>query len=531
MEVEQVRSEKHRVLAVDDEPVARQQLAFQIAALGHEVSVAESAAEAQKILTETGSKTFDCLITDCWMPVRTGLDLLLWLRSHDPTLASIVVSKAVDESVVTQTLRGGASDFLKKPAFGKELEAALGRAIASTQRRRRHAATRLAVKEAGLVQRRMNNLGMGLVGAALDVPVSLTICYHPYHDAGGDSVAFFSLDPSRVLVVVADVSGHDLKSAFISAYFQGLLRGMIERNTPASAILNRFNSFLVNEWRGSAGGTDDFSQEITSLAVCSASIDFGSGSVCLLNSGFPLASLVDREGGVRRCGESGGSPLGWFEPNPLTELTIKVANSNRLVIWTDGLEDFANQLQIAEWCLAYRVLMAKEQGQTPDWLASAPDDVLLVVIGMEKEERAPYPFPIMAERYEKGRAEDIDKLQARWQRSLTFAFPKMKRERLSEILLCTREAILNGLRHGCPEDSDCCCLTMTLDRGRNELRVGVADPGPGHRFDYGNRASDELMEGHRGLLLIHGIPDRVQQDESGARLEMFFPLERESKEE
>lgn len=42
-----------RVLAVDDEPVVRQQLVFQIAALGHRVSAAASAGEAQEILRRT----------------------------------------------------------------------------------------------------------------------------------------------------------------------------------------------------------------------------------------------------------------------------------------------------------------------------------------------------------------------------------------------------------------------------------------------------------------------------------------------
>ena len=76
-------------------------------------------------------------------------------------------------------------------------------------------------------------------GAEAGLPMALTVCYHPCHEAGGDSVSFFALDASRVLIVAADVSGHDLKSAFISAYFQGMLRGMVEQHASIKDVLDR----------------------------------------------------------------------------------------------------------------------------------------------------------------------------------------------------------------------------------------------------------------------------------------------------
>ena len=512
------------MLAVDDEPVARQQLVFQIAALGHAVSAAACAAEAQEILTREGSSAFDCLITDCWMPGQTGLDLLLWLKEHDPMLASIVVSQAGDEEVVTQTLRGGASDFLKKPISSDELYSALQRTFESTRRRRRNAANGSAVRQAGLVQRHINNLWM-----AHDHPCPVTICYHPRHDAGGDSVAIFSLDPSRILVVVADVSGHDLKSAFVSAYFQGMLRAMIQERIPIQSVLENFNRFLIGEWNLPASSVGDPLQEITSLAVCAASIDLNGGTVRLLNSGFPLANLVDRCGHSLSCGEGGGSPLGWIDPNPSVETSVAVTMCDRLVIWTDGVEDLANQLHISKWSLAFGILLANESRSPVPWLNGAPDDVLLVLVQLQKECPDSCPFPILADNYPKNRIEEIDELQGRWRRSLAFAFPDLKPQRLQEILLCTREGVLNGLLHGCAEASDHCRVEMIVDRSQNQLEVAVTDPGPGHNFDHRNQASVESLDGHRGLLMIHYLSQRVERNESGSAIRMFFELERNPK--
>jgi len=532
-QIQNANSGISRVLVVDDEPVARQQLVFQLAQLNHQVTAVASSADAQDILTREGSEAFDCLITDCWMPGSTGLDLLLWLRQHDLTLASIVISQSTDKDLIKQSFRGGASDFLNKPVSAEELGVAMKRTIQSTHRRRDHAATGSEVKQAGLVQRRMNNLGL-----AGELPTSLKICYYPHHDAGGDSVAFFSLDETRILVVVADVSGHSLKSAFISAYFQGVLRGMVELGVSMTSILNRFNRFLTHEWlesnedagtgqNGDGVSVDhdhDSSPEITSLAVCSALIDLSAGSVSLLNSGFPIPNRVDGNGRPWPCGVVGGYPIGWFDPNPLSELTITADPSDYLVLWTDGLEDFAHQLGIGEWSLAFKILQVKEKRRTPDWLKGTPDDVLMVVIGLNKESKEITRFPVMREIYHRGQIDQIDELQETWRRNLAFAFPQLEVSRLFDILLCTREGVLNGLLHGCPLPSDRCELVMIFNSAVEELQIEITDSGPGHHFDPETCEGGEFRAQHRGLMLIRGLPDRVEQNSKGAAIQMVFLL-------
>jgi anti-sigma regulatory factor (Ser/Thr protein kinase) len=341
-------------------------------------------------------------------------------------------------------------------------------------------------------------------------------------------VAFFLLDPAQVLVVVADVSGHDLKSAFISAWFQGTLRAMVEQAVPIKSILARFNGFLTNEWSGPLDDAEQSAPEITSLAVCAATIDLEAGSVALINGGFPLAHRIDQSGTPWSCGEDGGHPLGWVDPNELMEMSFAVNGSDRLVVWTDGLEDLASQLQVSQWSLAFRILQAKEAGQSPTWLEGAPDDVLMVVIGLEKRDPASYLFPILADSYTKDQIDDIDEFQARWRRSVVFALPEFAQQRVSEILLCTREAVLNGLQHGCSGPPDLCRLTIAFDNGSKQLRVDVADPGPGHRFDTRTQAFEQSPYEHRGLHLIQGLPQRVEQDSTGARIRMFFEFEHDS---
>ena len=527
--MQSVHNRNYRVLAVDDSSIAREMLSAQLSGLGHDVTCAGGVKEAQEILVREEASTFDCVLTDWCMPDQTGEDLLFWLKRHDYTLASVVLSASLDEELVKLTLRGGASDCIGKPVRIPDLKDALSRAFESTGRRRRAAATQLAVHDAGLLQRRMNNL------FAVDkLPTAVTVCFHPKFQAGGDSVAFFPFDADRMLVVLGDVSGHDLKSAMLSAYFQGMLRGMVRQHVPISQILEYFNSFLIDDWIDPAAGSHSVAPEIMSLSVCSAMVDLNAGNVVISSSGFPLPARIDRDGLPWICQAESGYPLGWFDPNPVLSLSVDTHCGDHLIVWTDGLEDFADKFQISTWSIAYRLLETQGSPQELAWLAEAHDDILLVHIALSKSGKGLKKFPVLAETYKKAQRQHIDDLQNRWRRSLQFALPELAAHRLFDILLCIREAVLNGLLHGCREATDCCRLTVVFDVEMQCLRVDVADPGTGHQFAIDNRedpASGELLENHRGLMLLHGIADGIELDNNGATLRLYFNLQKESNRE
>ena len=132
----------------------------------------------------------------------------------------------------------------------------------------------------------------------------MTVCHVPKHEAGGDSVGLFDLGEGRALLLVADVSGHDLKSAYLWAYFQGLLRGMVQARVAVAEILAHFNNFLVDEWGTAAEGCAG-EQEVVSVSVCAVEIDSRQRSARVLNSGSPRAVQILSSGRPRACGGSG----------------------------------------------------------------------------------------------------------------------------------------------------------------------------------------------------------------------------------
>ena len=119
-----VPSEGLRVLAVDDEPPALDELAF---LLGRDERVGEvrtcgSAAEALRLLQ---GETYDVLLLDIAMPGLSGLELAQVLRQFRQPPAVVFVTAHALHAVEAFDLR--AVDYLLKPVPEERLREAIGR--------------------------------------------------------------------------------------------------------------------------------------------------------------------------------------------------------------------------------------------------------------------------------------------------------------------------------------------------------------------------------------------------------------------
>jgi putative two-component system response regulator len=102
-----------RVLAVDDDPSARQALAVALGRFGHDVDIAGDAGEAEGKLREDVS----LVILDAQMPGRDGFDLARRVRS-EPEWSDIPILMVTGRDSHDDRLRAveaGVSDFLPKP--------------------------------------------------------------------------------------------------------------------------------------------------------------------------------------------------------------------------------------------------------------------------------------------------------------------------------------------------------------------------------------------------------------------------------
>lgn len=145
-------TERPLVVVVDDDAAARTSLVRLLEVAGYAVAEFESAAG---FLQRGAGASVACLVTDLQMPGMTGLELqrALTARGAVPPLVFLTAFGTVPSSV--QAMRGGAVDYLEKPADPAGLLAAVARGVAqgATAAARRAQAAAVAERLAQLTMR------------------------------------------------------------------------------------------------------------------------------------------------------------------------------------------------------------------------------------------------------------------------------------------------------------------------------------------------------------------------------------------
>ena len=461
-----------RVLLVEDDPTMRIFLDAMLQKQGYTVTGSADVPDAQQTILRLGAAAFECVVTDYLMPGPNGLELLRWLGEQDHSLATIVVTAESEREIVAESLREGACDFLEKPVVPKKLYAAVERAIGATRHKRRQALTEAAVREVGKVQHQM--LGSEIEEGKNQPEIE--VFFRPKSDAGGDFLNHFGIGANNYFVLLTDVSGHDLKAAFISAYFQGIVRGMLESNATVERVFEFFNGFLLREWSSvqSPSRPDAVS---ASVAVGAIFIEPAHQRATVLTSGSPRPVYVGPDGRARLVGEAGSAPLGWFEENPVKAAHLETQSGGAFFLWTDGLESFAEAQNLSAAGVATVLLLAQNGLRTLPDLEPAQDDILTARVGLPgAEENADAFLPLLVEEYNGGQAGAIDELQIFWTRTLLHCLPEISQEVTFNVILSAREAMLNALAHGCAGSPDRTRSRLPSPSGRSSWSPRTSAP-------------------------------------------------------
>ncbi|RJP81669.1 MAG: sigma-54-dependent Fis family transcriptional regulator [Candidatus Zixiibacteriota bacterium] len=114
------------MLVVDDEALVRDFLREALTRRSYHVDIAEDGKQAREVLKE---QSFDLVLTDLKMPGVTGLDLLKFLKAHQPDTPVIMMTAYGTIENAVEAMRLGAFDYITKPFTSGELELILDRAF------------------------------------------------------------------------------------------------------------------------------------------------------------------------------------------------------------------------------------------------------------------------------------------------------------------------------------------------------------------------------------------------------------------
>jgi sigma-B regulation protein RsbU (phosphoserine phosphatase) len=503
-----------KVLVIEDDPHVLSFMESSLTLSGFTVLSSKTYHEALERCEDAGMENLWAVISDYRLPDRSGMDLLKHIRSTDKTLATLLITGQGEKALVQESLSLGVFEYLEKPVTHQELRRIVKEAVQHTHRMRQSVRDRQGLKDLGELDQRMS----GIVPEALRD--RLEVFYRPLHEVGGDFLITHPYSDKEWVLLVGDVSGHDIKSGYVSTYFQGMFRGCVENGSRVQEALQLFNRVLRRQRAGESSESD-----AVSLSLSAFYMNFDAEAICHWNFGSAPCYAVSKLGQIREF-PYGRPPLGWLDSIDLSAIHIQVEENENIYVFTDGLIEFAAELQVSFFSLFFRLM--ETRNVIYDLPNEPKDDILAIKYSLNPDPTLSTQFhPLVSEHYAGTEVEQIDHLQSNWRRSLMFALDDRLGDRLYDLLICIREGMLNALIHGCEKSSDKFAhLQISLSDDKNFLRVVIDDPGRGHEFDLKNRLEQISTETgkHLGLGIIQHLSDDFSIENKGTSLVFDFEI-------
>jgi len=377
------------VLVVDDEAPIRDILSFYLKRAGYQVLLAENGRVA---LEEMAKLQPDLILSDLRMPEMAGDELCQAVKGDARTRDIFFVLVSAMDGLASKIggLNLGADDMISKPFHAQEVMAKVESAfrIIAMQKeikRQNLELTRFQDRmtaELALAARLQMGLLPGIPG--LVSGLRYTHRYLPAEGIGGDIYTIQALPDHSVAFMIADVSGHGVTAALISAMVKTYFESQLRFGHGPLAWAQAMNRDLARS---------TLSEQFATAFL--ARLDPAAGTMQYVCAGHPAPVLIHQGSGGTGIGILGGKGfmLGIDESLPFVEQVCPFEPGDRLVFYTDGLVEVERedrQYLGEEGLLEICAQLPADGELAADWIieqavafnqpAAFSDDVTLVVL-------------------------------------------------------------------------------------------------------------------------------------------------------
>jgi phosphoserine phosphatase RsbU/P len=333
-----------KILIAEDHELTRFKLKTDLEKWGHDVTEAADGEEAWKLFQEG---EFSLVITDWMMPNVDGLELVQRIRKFESSeyIYVIMLTAKAEKHDIVAGMGAGADDFLAKPFHRDELHVRLraGRRITMLNRELNENNRRItrSLEAAAKIQRSfLPETAPNAIGFEFGWE------YKPCDQLGGDMLNIVELDDRHVGVYVLEVSGDGLPASLLATT---LSRSMAPGSDPASLLVERSPDGQVQrvlepaevarEINHRFATTQDAGQFFT---LVYGVLDLPGRKLTVTSAGHPPI-VYHRRGETPTKIEVSGMPIGLAqEDEDFYEETIPLNRGDRIVLYSDGLSDSAN---------------------------------------------------------------------------------------------------------------------------------------------------------------------------------------------
>jgi len=152
----------------------------------------------------------------------------------------------------------------------------------------------------------------------------------PCNQVGGDYYDFISIDPCRLALIVADVSGKGISAALLMASLRAALIAEAGPQFRLETVAAKLNDFVYSS---------SASNRFISCFVCD--LDMTTGRLRYVNAGHNPPIIFTKDGKVRRLDPTGFC-LGMFPSVSYDVAEVTVDKGETIVLYTDGITDARN---------------------------------------------------------------------------------------------------------------------------------------------------------------------------------------------
>ncbi|MBF0227006.1 MAG: SpoIIE family protein phosphatase [Desulfobacterales bacterium] len=323
-------SERLSILVVDDNPVNLKLIESTLVKEGYKVLTAIDGPSGKKIATDAKP---DLILLDIQMPGEDGFEVIKYLKKQSVT-ASIPVIFLTGVSEINSKLEGfelGAVDYITKPFHPQEVIARvrlhLKLSLATNSLIASQAAKLRQIKEA---QKSM------LITPEMQPDAKFGVYYVALHEAGGDFYEVLPISENIYAYFVADFSGHDIKTAYLTSSIKALLKQNCTPIYEPSESIKMINDVLV-----------EILPDGKYLTACYARLNRKTKQMTIINMGHPAVVYVPKDGNPRLINLE-GDVLGIFKDVYFGKENISVSPGDRFYLYSDGLIESAECKKI--WC-------------------------------------------------------------------------------------------------------------------------------------------------------------------------------------
>jgi sigma-B regulation protein RsbU (phosphoserine phosphatase) len=350
------------VLVVDDTSMHRHIVARTLGKEGYRVMMAGHGAEGRQLAF---ASLPDLIILDILLPDENGFDTLRWLKDNART-ASIPVIFVTGQDDIGSKVKGfelGAVDYIVKPFQPSEVRARVR--LHLQLRRAMHAM--LASQAEKLKQLSAAQAAMLVTPAELPA-ACFSVYYASLHEAGGDFYDVVQISPDICGYFVADVSGHDIRTSFLTAALKALLK---QNSAPIYQPLETMR--MLNRVLGEILPAEKY------LTACYIRLNRQTNTISVVHAGHPPILYLPVQGPARFL-EARGDVLGIFPEVYLEQQEFEVTRGDRFLLYSDGLIERPEEHRTWPQCMA-DLLAVSEQLRALDVAVAA--ERLVTCLGVQ----------------------------------------------------------------------------------------------------------------------------------------------------